>query len=375
MVFKFTKDLSLEQIDNKRVIKKETTFKNKVVFVNGFSASGKTMLAPIISSMQNVESIIFPYEIEWISSFLYSSNIDKNSYQEFLKQYVDHTTYNQMMSRNSNFRPSDISSVLQSRKKVDYLKRLFQKGDNLIPSKIKLQKPIINFTSSHLIFFINEISEAFSERLLFIETFRDPLYMFKQIKILYNDVYIKNPEKIFTFQSIQNNKKSFFFDFFSKDDVFNEIDKINLNEFVVCYLERIFNFYFNLNFEEINAHSGKIIFMPFEKFVINPNIWIDEILKTLKIKKTISLTKELRKQKVPRKYIHQGYSRSVYKRYGNQSVNKKFNSSEDADKEYKSNILLEFRDEKDKKLFNRLEKISNEYRNWIKKFDDKISYG
>ena len=84
MVFKFSNDLSLKEAEIKRVIKKENVFNNKIVFVDGFSASGKTMVSPIISSMKNVESLIYPYEIEWISSFLYSNKIDSLSYQEFL---------------------------------------------------------------------------------------------------------------------------------------------------------------------------------------------------------------------------------------------------------------------------------------------------
>ncbi len=374
MVFKFTNDLSLKEAEIKRVIKKENVFNNKIVFVDGFSASGKTMVSPIISSMKNIESLIYPYEIEWISSFLYSNKIDSLSYQEFLKQYADHTIYNQMMGRNSNFRPSDISSVIQSRKLFEYLKRIFQKGDNEIPKKIFNKKPILNFTTSHLIFFINEIGKAFGNRVLFIETFRDPLYMFKQIKILYRDVYIDNPQKVFTFQTYENNKKSFFFDFFSNENVFDEINKDNLNKYVVEYLERIYSFYFKFNLNEINMNGGKIIFLPFEKFVTKPNLWIDTILKNLNIQNSSSLEKELKKQKVPRKFLHQGYSRKVYERYGNKKNQKTFKSYKEADEAYKNNVKLEFKNI-DEELFQRLEKISVEYKKWINKFDEKICYG
>ena len=48
-----------------------------------------------------------------------------------------HTT----ICRNSNFRYSDISSVLQSKNKLEYIKRIFSKGDNFILPKIKLKNP------------------------------------------------------------------------------------------------------------------------------------------------------------------------------------------------------------------------------------------
>ena len=44
MVFKFSNNFTLDEVKDKRKIKKSKTFSNKVVFVNGFSASGKTML-------------------------------------------------------------------------------------------------------------------------------------------------------------------------------------------------------------------------------------------------------------------------------------------------------------------------------------------
>ena len=375
MVFKFTKDLSLNEVKSKRAIKKGNTFNNKIIFVNGFGASGKTMVSPIISSMFNVESLIFPYEIQWISSFLYSDQIDADAYQEFLKQYADHTIYNQMMGRNSNFRPSDISSIFQSRKRFSYLKRIFKKGDSQILSKIKSQAPITNYTSSHLLFFINEIAKAYGERVLFIETFRDPMYMFSQAKINHKEVHLSNSQKHFTFEAFQENKRTFFFDYFTKDKTFGYEHHDDINENVVGYLERVFNFYFDMDLDEINMNGGKIIFLPFEKFVIKPDIWIDEITETLKIKKNKSLEKELVKQKVPRKFLHDGYARSVYKRYGNNPIHKKFNSFEDADNDYKLNIKLEFNDsKKDIDLYKRLDKLSNDYRKWIDKFDQKISY-
>ena len=65
-------------------------------------------------------------------------------------------------------------------------------------------------------------------------------------------------------------------------------------------------------------NKGKVIFLPFEKFVLKPDNWINEIIKSLNIEKTQSLKNEL-KTKVPREILHDGYHRSVYKRYGNSS--------------------------------------------------------
>lgn len=376
MVFKFTSDLSLDKSKLRRSIKKGKTFTNKIVITNGFGGSGKTMLSPIITSMDNVETTIFPYEIQWLSSYLYSHQIQEDAYIEFLKLYADHTIYNQSMGRNSNFRHSDISSVLQSKKKIKYLKRIFKRGDNDIIDYIKQKNPILNFTTSHLIFFINEIAKAYRERVLFIETIRDPMYVFIQAKINHKQTHLVNLEKHFTLETFQGEERSFFFDYFSKDETFSYLKK-NINLVIVEYFEKMFNFYFKLDFENINMNGGKLIFLPFEKFVINPEIWIDEILKILKIKKTKDLKNELIKQKVPRKFLQQGYNRTVYERFGNKQSKKYFHSFVEADNDYKKKVLLEFTDKDnnvDFDLFQRLENLSDNYRNWINKFNNQITF-
>jgi hypothetical protein len=371
MVFKFSKsDDSLNQQLNRK-IKKLDTFNNKVVFINGFNASGKTMLSPIISSINNAESIIFPYEIEWMGSLLYSNDVSKHAFQEFIKQYCDHTIYNQMMSRNTNFRKGDISSVLNTKDFIKYFSRLFKKGDNYLPKIIEEKKPIINFTTTHLTFFIEEILESLSGRCLFIETVRDPVYMFEQIKILFKEVYINNPKKFFTYVLESNDEKSLFFDFYSnKDELINFNNIQNINKICVDYLERIYNFYFNLDFEKINTHNSKLILLPFEKFVINPDNWINEILNFLEQKYSKNLKQELKNQNVPRKILNQGFKRKVYERYGNKIIknNKAENMSyEEADLNYREYIKKTF-EEENRESFEKLLYVSTKYQTWIKNF-------
>lgn len=374
MVFKFSNDITLDEARKKnRSIKKGVSFNNKIVFINGFGASGKTMLSPIISSMDRVESPVFPYEIQWISSFLYSSEIDEELYLEFIRQYCDNTIYNLTMGRNSNFRFSDISSIFQSSKRFKFLKRIFEKGDNAIVDKIKVKKPILNFTSSALLLFINEIAKSLGNRVLFIETFRDPLYMFKQAKINHREVHVEKREKNFTFEVFEENERSFYFDYYSNIDQFRNLDLSKSNEQIVKYLERVYQFYFNFDFNKIDMKGGKLICLPFEKFVLGPDKWIDEILSFLNIDKTKNLIKELKKQKVPRKILTDGYSRSVYKRYSQYPIKKKYANFSDADNDYKEQIKLEF-GKNEITFFNQLLDLSNKYRDWSKKFENKISW-
>jgi hypothetical protein len=367
-VFSFSKHFNFSEINNNRNIIKLDTFSNKVVFVNGFSASGKTMVSPIISSIDNTESTIYPYEIEWVASLLYAQQISEKGFIEFVRQYCDHSIYNQMMSRNVNFRIGDVSSVCNKKDFLKYFFRLFKKGDNFIPKIIEKKQPISCYTTSHLIFFVNEIFQALKDRCLFIETVRDPIYMFKQIKILFTEVYKENPKKLFSFMAESKKKHSLFFDFFSDEDVFVNFQNMNnINSICVNYLERIFSFYFNLDFKKINPNKSLFILLPFEKFVVKPEQWTEDILTFLKKSKSKNFLSELKKQNVPRKILTDGIKRQVYQRYGYETNTKSNLSFADADSIYISEIKKIFNNQEFKD-FEKLISISKKYRSWISNF-------
>ena len=67
-----------------------------------------------------------------------------------VKWFLDLKIYNTMMSRDVNFRFSDISSAFQNAQPMRYIKRLL-KGDEIIPKKIKDNNPILNLTTHNLL--------------------------------------------------------------------------------------------------------------------------------------------------------------------------------------------------------------------------------
>ena len=76
-----------------------------------------------------------------------------------------------------NFRIKDVSSALNSTKKFEYLKRLFEKGDETIPGKIIKNKPILHYLSHNLIPFSQIVFESMGIKMFLIEIIRHPLYM------------------------------------------------------------------------------------------------------------------------------------------------------------------------------------------------------
>ena len=366
--YKFTDsgDSNLES----RAMCKSKSFTNKVIIVNGFNASGKTLFSPIVSSIDGVELMSFAYEIEWCSSFLYANKMSKDAYVEFVKMHVDHTIYNQMMSRSVNFRFTDLSSAMTHKSKWTYLKRLFQDGDNAIPKKIKDENPILSLTTCHLMPFIPALSSALQERLLFIEIVRDPIFMFHQLLILQESVIKGCSEKDFTTRVKMEGIDATYLEYYSSKEVFDSLSNEESSFTVVSYLERMFDFYFSLELESLEINNSSFILIPFEKFVLSPKKWIKSIVEFTGNKWSKDIDKEMKRQKVPRELLRSGRKLNVYKRFGwedNKNSKKLTLKEESIDYRKKMKSLIN-----DEEVYQRLESVSDKYYQWIDSVPDFI---
>ena len=99
----------------------------QIVLVDGQPACGKGALDPAIASMKRVEILNFSPQIENICGLSYLNKLDDNSAKTILRLEVDLVLYETMMSRNTNFRISDQSSVFNNINLFKYIKRLFAK--------------------------------------------------------------------------------------------------------------------------------------------------------------------------------------------------------------------------------------------------------
>ncbi|QWD70704.1 hypothetical protein [Polynucleobacter sp. UB-Siik-W21] len=359
-LIKFAFDNSFQTTD--RRIGKLKSFSNKIIFVNGFNGSGKTLFSPIVSSIDGVEQFTFPYEIEWMSALLYGGEITENAYSEFIKIYLDQLVYNQMMSRSSNFRPSDLSSIFKYKNPFIYIKRLFLTGDNSVVPRIYKSKPITSLTTCHLMPFYPQLDSILGDRLLFIETIRDPLFMFQQLLILKKSVINELPEKDFTFSVFQGETRSTYLDFYSSYDLFEKINKSSPEEAVIDYLERMQNFYLELEGNLNHEFKSTLIIIPFEKFVTSPDIWIDKILDFTGSKRSKALIIEMKRQSVPRKLLTSGRNLKIYKRFGWIDSAAQCGTLE-VERDMYKNKIKELID--DDNLYRRLMLLSSTYNSWV----------
>lgn len=291
-------------------IKRDKYLAHKVVLVDGLWGCGKTMLSPILSSMDRVELLSYIYELENICSLFYLKKISKNGAEAMIKFTTDLKIYNTMMSRDVNFRPSDLSSVFNDSNPKRYFDRLTEEGDELIPKKILKEKPILNIATHNMLAFSDPIFSALKDRVCFIEVVRHPLYMIKQINL--------NMERL------MNTPRNF--------NLFFEFDKKDIPAFAYGWEKLFLNsnnmdkaiFYIQKITEKVNIKKKKIkskyknqvLTVCFEKFVLNPNNYLKKIEQLLETKVIDATWDMLKKQNVPRTKFSDGIELDIYKRCG-----------------------------------------------------------
>jgi len=273
----------------------------KLIVVNGFPGCGKTMLSPIVSSFDKVEIMQYSETIEQISELYFLKKISEDTAQSMIKIHVDRLLYKAYMGRDINCRPSDLSSIFRN-KPFKYIYRMLSKGDELIPQKIKNNKPTLNLTTHMLYPNIQLFSEVFGKKMIFIEVVRNPLYMIIQ------------KEKNFKMYK-ENRSGHINYEYDSKEYIFfakgweKKFDELNTFEKAIYSIKWYFDYIYKYQKEDV-------LIIPFEKFVINPNNFIDAIAEKLESHVNKDVKKMMKLQKVPRKYINDGPSLDIYKRCG-----------------------------------------------------------
>lgn len=282
----------------------------KVVIVDGHPGCGKTMLSPIVAALERVELLTYAYQTEHICSLYYLGKISEDAACAMVRMWTDLQIYNIMMSREVNLRPSDLSSIFRNVRPIRYLKRLFEKGDEVIPDKIKKDKPILQLTTHSLLGISEPVFSGLAQRVVLLEVVRHPLYMLKQQalnmeRLLGNvrhfTVYFKYRQQLVPYWA------------FGWEDLFLQSNAV---EKAIYATDRLTTLTESKKEYLRKKYDAQIITIPFEQFVISPWGFLKQIEVALDTKATALTCKMMRKQRVPRKKYAEGIGLKIYKRCG-----------------------------------------------------------
>ncbi len=138
-------------------------FIKNLVFISGLTRSGKTMLLPIVSSMEKVEHLAMNYLMEQIPMMHILGNISDEAAVCMMRYAVDNMFYDLTIGRNLNLRFGDLTSIWKSTQPLGYLKRLFAKDGDAAIESIRRRKP----------FFLLQLHDALWHVDIYIKSFPD----------------------------------------------------------------------------------------------------------------------------------------------------------------------------------------------------------
>jgi len=274
---------------------------NKVVIIDGFPGCGKTMLSPIVSAFDRVEIMQYAPVIEQVCELWGLSRIDDDVADAMVKMNADFLIYNVMMGRNTNCRPTDLSSIFQHNP-IEHIKRMLGEGDKAVPELINQQKPILHLTTHMLLPNSKPLFRSLGDKLTFIEVVRHPLYM-----VIQQEKNFKMIEGA-RHQHIRYTLKDKEYSFFCKGWE-STFDNSNSFEKAIYSIDWYYS-----KLESLSEQNCLII--PFEIFVKDPDDFMTKISSSLSSEISDAVTSEMEKQKVPRKQLSDGPALDIYKRCG-----------------------------------------------------------
>lgn len=278
-------------------IVRDVCLADNIIIVDGFSGSAKSMLGPIIGSFERVEKQRLELIYEHLCTLYYFDKIDESAATSMMLLYASQSIYDIMISRMVNMRFSDDTSVFKNSHPLKYLKRLFIQDGDAVLKRINTERPILQLTTHQLLGFICLAFKAFGKRLKLIEMERHPLYLIDfWMKKKWGERFGRDPRDFTLWIKREGEVVPAFFvageygNLSPIDRVINSICQMGERNEKVC--------------EELTPDErDRVLFIPFERFVVDPEPYLKLLEQLLGTKRTRSTKNVLRKQRCPRKLV------------------------------------------------------------------------
>jgi hypothetical protein len=280
----------------------------QIIILDGLTGTGKTMFSPLINSFDRVQNSRFEYMMEYLFITSKNDKVSEDASFSMLNLLADIKTYDGSISREVNFRPQDLSGILNSSKAVKYFKQLFLADGEEAAKRIIKEKPVLFFVTHQILSCIEPAINSFGNRLKIVEMVRHPLYL-----VDHWDSYIMmhgSNERDFTLW-LEYEGESLPWFAVNWENQYKNASSFDRSIYSInSLMESVFKY------AESNELNNSLTFIPFEKFVLEPMKYIYELETFLGLKSTKHTKSVLKSQRVPRPSINAGPQKNIYKRYG-----------------------------------------------------------
>ena len=296
-------------------IVREPRLVEQVVFAGGLPGCGKTMLTPIVGSLARVELQKFNEPLEHVCGLRLLGAIPADVATMQIRMLTDLDLYKQMMAREVNLRPTDLTSIFRNPGTLRYLRRLVQPGDAEVVGRIRRERPILHLTMHNALAISPPLFEALGEAVRIVEVVRHPLYMIKQWR-LYVERYGTDARDFTLWFDCRGTAVPFFAR--GWEERFVQSGPMDRAIYAIEHLLGMGQ----AVLQRLPDHQqAQVLTVPFEPFVLDPWPWLRRMETFLGTRVTPATRRELKRQKVPRARIAAGVARKIYKQYGWEPAN------------------------------------------------------
>ena len=276
---------------------RDKTLSEQLVFVDGISGSGKSMIAPLLSSLKSSELWLIDHIFEFSLIMHSLGHISGDATKTLIKTYADLNCYNLMIGRNVNYRPTDDSSVQKNQLERLYDKRRGEEDGPIIEKIIRNTKPINIFMTHYIFYESKPLFEALGDRLkIFIIPVRHPYFLVEHWlnqdwdQRMPND--IRDPSLQFRYK-----EKEYIWHVKGWEEIYDNLSKC---ERAIETIERLSIDQKKIEKNFTNDEIKRIMVIPFEQFAVNPDIFFEKISYILKTKQTKETKEVMKTNNVPR---------------------------------------------------------------------------
>lgn len=280
---------------------------DKIIFIDGFWGSGKSLLSPILSHTNSLQRVRIDCFFEYISLFYSSGQTDFNSACWLLRSRSNELFYNHLIGRESNLRWSDdtgLSNISISHR-FNLFARLFGREGDYVLNNPPMAETSLTLMSHMLLLNPDLCIKVFGNNLRLIEVVRHPCFVY--------DHYISylsrfNSSREFTVSYEYKDQRIPYFAGDWADQFYSAKLSLKAVLSIIYLYKRLFEAFNTYS----NPNSNRILFIPFENIIYNTNDVLESIQDYLDITFSRSLNSILRKQRIPRKSLMSGRGKAVY---------------------------------------------------------------
>lgn len=279
----------------------------KLLVLDGLTGTGKTMMSNILQSFDRVENGRFIYDLDYICISSHLGAHREDSVHTLLDLIVDLKLYDNLISREINLRPSDLSSTFKHPHWFEYIKRLFQPDGAHVMHRLELKNPIMMAITHQLAPAMEPLRTQFKGRIKVVEMVRHPYYLLHHW-IAALEIFSKTPRD---FTVWVEDEKGAPVPWFAHEwrDLYWSISPFDRAVLSIDSLSKHRNEQKSSNIDDTN------FIVPFERFVLRTDNYLTDLAKWIGTSTTNHTRKICHRQNLPRSNINAGLNKSIYRRY------------------------------------------------------------